>query len=212
MTVIVFAPHPDDEVLGVGGTLARYAENGERTVVVIFSTGRASHPLHKERIIVQTRKDETLAAHKELGVSETIFLDLDEVTLQEDIIEKEIILKLHDLIKRERPRQLFTPAIDDLHPDHRTVTRAILQLHSQYSLTCPLYSYIVWNPLPLLKRGEPRLVVDISGTNRRKLAAIRSYKSQWLSMYQLVPVVLFKTFIAGLRYGHRWAEVFSQIR
>jgi LmbE family N-acetylglucosaminyl deacetylase len=212
MTIIVFAPHPDDEVLGVGGTLARYAEAGERTVVVVFSTGRSSHPLHKERVIVQTRKEETMAAHKELGVSETVFLDLEDTRLREEIIEKETILHMHDLIKKERPKKLFIPAIDDLHPDHRAVTRAVLQLYSQYSLTMPVYTYINWNPVPIFKRAQPRLVVDITGTNRKKLSAIKAYRSQWVSMYQLVPVVLIKTFFAGLRHGTRWAEVFPQVR
>ena len=81
MTVLVLAPHPDDEVLGVGGTLARYAAQGERTIVVIFSNGTASHPLHKENYIKRTRKEEALSAAKELNVSETIFLMLEDAKL-----------------------------------------------------------------------------------------------------------------------------------
>ena len=45
-----------------------------------------------------------------------------------------------------------------------------------------------------------------------KLEAIKAYRSQWVSMYQLVPIITVKSFLAGLRYGHRWSEVFYQIR
>lgn len=212
MTVIVFSPHPDDEALGVGGTIAKYAQAGERVIVVVFSAGTASHPLHKERLITRARKEEALASHKALGVSESVFLMLDDNRLKESIIENEIILKLHDLIKKEKPGKLFIPAIDDIHKDHRAVTHAILQLHSQYELTCPVFTYTIWNPLAVFKRGQPRLVVDVTDTHRAKMAALGEYKTQWISIYQLTPVVVVKAFLAGMRYGCRWAEVFLQVR
>jgi N-acetylglucosamine malate deacetylase 1 len=212
MTILVLAPHPDDEALGVGGTLAKAAANGERTIVIIFSTGAASHPLHKEKVITKTRKDETLASHKALDVSESIFLMVDEFNFKEEIIEKGILLQVADIIKKEKPTKIFMPALDDLHSHHRVVSHMMLQLYSQYGLTCGLYTYSVWNPFSLLKRSQPRLVVDITGYQQHKINAIREYRSQWLSMYQLVPVVLIKTFFSGLRYGHRWVEVFIQVK
>jgi N-acetylglucosamine malate deacetylase 1 len=212
MTVLVLAPHPDDEVLGVGGTLAAYASKGIRTVVVIFSTGAGSHPLHKENVITRRRKEETLAAHKQLNVSETIFLMYDEFNFREELIEKEGIAKLHEIIKKEKPTKIFMPAIDDLHAHHRAVSHLMLQLYSQYELECGLFTYSIWNPVAFLKRSQPRLVVDVSQQHHTKLVALREYRTQWLSLYQTVPVLIVKSFVSGLRYGYRWVEVFIQVK
>ena len=62
--MLVFAPHPDDEVLGVGGTIAKRAKQGVKVVDCIVTQG-------KDHWI---RKNEALEANHELGISETIFL------------------------------------------------------------------------------------------------------------------------------------------
>lgn len=212
MAILLLAPHPDDEALGAGGTLAKYAAAGERVIVVIFSSGQGSHPLHKEHVITRTRKEEALAAHKILNVQETVFLMLEDTNLKEEVADEKISKMLLDLIKNEKPSKIFMPALDDLLPDHRAVSHLMLQLHSDESMACPIYTYGVWNHLSFLKRAQPRLVVDISAHQRQKLEAIRAYKSQWVAMYHLVPFVLLKSFFSGLRYGYRWVEVFVQVR
>jgi LmbE family N-acetylglucosaminyl deacetylase len=219
MTIIVFAPHPDDEVLGTGGLLARAAAAGERTVVVIFSAGIGSHPLHKEHLITRRRDQETKEAHKVLGVSECVQLKLRDSyryfgdgLLKQEIIDHEIIPRLHDIVKNEKHPRLFIPAIDDIHSDHKAVAHAAIQMHVQYALSCPVYTYTIWNPLAIFRRSKPRLVVDISDVQAKKAEAYKAYRSQWLSMYQIVPLVTIRTFLAGMRYGYRWAEVYLQVK
>ena len=212
MSILVLAPHPDDEVLGCGGTIAKYAKAGEKVIVAVFSSGAGSHPLHKEHVIIKTRKEEAEEVHRTLGVKETIFFMLDDFNFKQELVDKEIILKLYDIVKKEKPTKIFMPALDDTHAHHRAVGRIALQMHSQYSLRCSLYTYSIWNPLSLLKRSQPRLVVDVSAEQQQKTQAYRLYKSQWVSLYQLVPIVTLKSFFAGLRYGCRWAEVFIQLK
>lgn len=212
MTVIVFAPHPDDEVLGTGGLLAKAHAEGERTIVIVFSTGTGSHPLHKKNLIIRRRKAETAEAHAIIGVSESVFLDLEDGVLKEHIIEQEIIPKLYDIVKKEKNVRLFMPAIDDMHTDHRAVAHAVIQMHVQYAMKCPVYTYTIWNPLAIFRRSKPRLVVDISESHAKKVEAYKAYKSQWISMYQLVPIVTVRSFFSGMRYGCRWAEVYLQVR
>ncbi len=212
MTILVLSPHPDDEVLGLGGTLAAAAEAKERTIVVIFSNGVGSHPLHKEKLIIKTRKEEALEASRILGVSRTEFLLLQDLDLRREIVEKDVLEKLWTIIKEEKPTKIFMPALDDMHSDHRAVAQSMLQLYAQYDMKTRIYTFTIWNPLSFLKRSEPRLVVDVSTQQHKKLEAIRAYKSQWVSLYQLVPIIWIKTFAAGLRYGYRWAEVFIQVR
>lgn len=212
MTVLVLSPHPDDEALGCGGTIARYSKDGEKVIVAVFASGTGSHPLHKEHFIARTRKAEAESAHKILGVSKSVFFELDEFDFKNELLEKEVIPKLGELIKKEKVTKVFMPAIDDTHNHHRIVSHAMLQTYSQYELECHIYTYSIWNPLSILKRTQPRLVVDVTETQQLKLEAIREYSSQWLSVYQLLPIIAIKTFFSGLRYGCRWAEVFIQIR
>ena len=69
MRIIVFAPHNDDEVLGVGGTIAKYSASGNEVFICEATKGKSEE-------IVKMIRSEALEAHKILGVKETIFLDL----------------------------------------------------------------------------------------------------------------------------------------
>ena len=68
----VIAPHPDDEVLGVGGTMARLASEGREVVVAIVTRGEP--PIFSESFVEQGRR-EALEAHELLDVRKTLFLD-----------------------------------------------------------------------------------------------------------------------------------------
>ena len=70
--VLVIAPHPDDEVLGVGGTMARLSDAGAEVHVAIVTTGRA--PRFAAEQVAQVRA-EAAAAHAVLGVTATHYLD-----------------------------------------------------------------------------------------------------------------------------------------
>ena len=66
MKVLVFAPHNDDEVLGVGGTIAKYTQSGNQVIVCEVTSGSNEN-------IVKKIKKEALQAHKLLGATETVF-------------------------------------------------------------------------------------------------------------------------------------------
>jgi len=70
--VLVIAPHPDDEVLGCGGTIKRLTDSGVRVTVLVASRGKKT--LYSEEKIINVRK-QALNAHRVLGVSETFFFD-----------------------------------------------------------------------------------------------------------------------------------------
>ena len=79
MRVLVIAPHPDDEVIGVGGTMAKRTEEGHEVYVCVVT--KAFPPLFSEEIVEQAR-NECREADKSLGVVETSFLDFPAVTLE----------------------------------------------------------------------------------------------------------------------------------
>lgn len=206
MTIIVCAPHPDDEMLGMGGTIAKLSAAGERVVVVIFTLGESSHPWQRRATINKTRKQEATDANRIAGTAEVIFLELNDLAIGTEVVEKNMSERFARLIEEEKPRALFTTAIDDVHADHQSVARFVIYVGKKHNI--PVWMYTVWNPLHIVRRGEPRLVVDITPYFRKKWRAIQAYKSQKVSTFQLIPTVMLRGFFNGLRYKKHMAEVF----
>ncbi len=121
--VLVVAPHPDDEVFGCGGMLAWHGKLGASVRVVVLSDGAAGDPGHRDERIVETRKRESLAAGKVLGLSDYRFLDLRDGHLGS-------VADLHVRLAREleefEPELVYGPSPQELHPDHRATARALI--------------------------------------------------------------------------------------
>ena len=117
MNVLVIAPHPDDEVLGCGGTIHRLAGQGHRVTVAIATRGWS--PLYSPQSVEQVR-DEARRASDHLGVAELRFLDLP-VTQLKDLPAHKINKVFVDLLEGCRPDLLLLPFPADRHEDHRQV-------------------------------------------------------------------------------------------
>ncbi|MDO8660733.1 MAG: PIG-L family deacetylase, partial [Candidatus Woesearchaeota archaeon] len=77
-TILTICAHNDDQIVGAGGTLAKYAAEGKRIRTVICSFGESSHPHLKREIIVERRVKESLRADKILGGSGVAYFGLAE--------------------------------------------------------------------------------------------------------------------------------------
>src|SRR5699024_7653013 len=113
MRILVFAPHNDDEVLGVGGTIAKYALEGHEVHVCEITSGG-----NPER--TKLLKDEALRAHKILGVTNSIFLDLPVVGLM-NMPTKELNKAIYDTVVKVKPHIVYIPHKGDMHIDHTIV-------------------------------------------------------------------------------------------
>ncbi|HLR19115.1 MAG TPA: PIG-L deacetylase family protein, partial [Staphylococcus sp.] len=113
MKILVFAPHNDDEVLGLGGTIAKYVDEGHDVYVCEVTSG-------KDKKRLENIKNEALEAHKILGVTDTIFLDLPVVALA-DIPTKELNKAMHEVVQKVKPDIAFIPHKGDMHIDHKMV-------------------------------------------------------------------------------------------
>src|SRR4030042_759227 len=116
-TVLSIAAHNDDHVLGAGGTLAKYARQGKRIRTVVMSYGESSHPHLKKEVIIKTRLDESFRADKVLGGKGVVYLGLKESNFLSEFEEKGVVKRLVDIIEKEKPSMIFTPGLDDFHPD-----------------------------------------------------------------------------------------------
>jgi LmbE family N-acetylglucosaminyl deacetylase len=179
--ILVIATHPDDEVLGCGGVMARHADAGDDVHVLVVTRGIPE--LFPPEVIEGTRF-ELARAHAVLGVRTVRFLDfpapgLDAVPLYEvaDAIERAV----RDL----RPSIVYCPHQGDLHGDHKAAfwatlvaVRPVTDHRVSRTLCYETLSETEWAaPLP----GDafvPTVFTDITTTLGRKLRACRCYLSQ----------------------------------
>lgn len=181
MRILIIAPHPDDEVLGCGGTIAKFAAEKHEVTVAIMT--KAKPPLFSEDYIAQGRR-EAKEAHKLLGVKETIFLDLPaaELDLTSHGLVNQAISKLLNDIK---PDMMFVPFVGDLHLDHQRLfisslvaARPISKTYPRKVLAYETVSETNWNAPYLAPGFHPTVYIDISDFLKQKLQAFATFKSQ----------------------------------
>ena len=211
-SVLVLCAHSDDQVLGAGGTLAKYADEGKKVHVVIFSYGEKSHPWLKKHIIPGTRVQEAHDAENVLGIATTEFLGLTDQKVKEEIVAAEIEGKITGLFKKRKPGIIFTHTPDDPHPDHRAISFFVQKLAEKMAFKGPVYCFDVWTPVAIKSRHLPKVFIDISGTFSKKIRALRCFKSQWMTMISLMWSIYWKAIKNGRQNRMKYAEVFYKLR
>ena len=209
-TVLVFAAHNDDQVIGAGGTLAKYAGEGVNVKSIIFSFGEGSHPHLKPEVIIQKRIRESLDADRILGGSGVAYLGLKEGKFRDEFVKKNIHRRLLDMIRKERPAKIFTHSVNDRHPDHRAVADLVVEMLP--GIACPVYTFEIWTPFRLRNRYAPKLLVDISGTFATKMKSIFAHKSQRIAIGNLLLSIFFRAKMHGVSHGYKYAEVFDKLK
>lgn len=181
MKVLVIAPHPDDEILGVGGTIAKRTAAGDEVFVCIATKG--CEPLFRKEFIEQGR-DEAKRADSFLGVKETIFLDFPAVML-ETVPRYELNGKIGEVIRRIQPDEVYIPHRGDMQLDHQMVVdAAMVALRPKYEhVVKRVYAYETlsetgWNIPNTANEFIPTVYEDISDTLGQKLEAMEIFKSQ----------------------------------
>lgn len=120
--ILVVAPHADDEILGVGGTMARNIEEGNEVYVCIVTHGEK--PLFSDEVVAKIR-EETIAAHKFLGITNTFFLEFPAVML-EQIPRYQLNDKIMRVIHEVQPDEVYIPHAGDMQKDHQIVSEAAM--------------------------------------------------------------------------------------
>jgi len=182
MKVLVVSPHPDDEVLGAGGTIARLSSEGHEVTVAIATKGW--EPLFARAQVEQVRA-EARKANEILGVKSVRFMDLP-VTKLSVIPKHELNERFERLIDEVEPELAFLPFFGDRHEDHRQVFDACMVAlrpagkgkHVKRILCYETVSETHWSAAYIEPGFQPQVWVDISGQLSVKLEAMRTYKSQ----------------------------------
>jgi LmbE family N-acetylglucosaminyl deacetylase len=186
MKILVLAPHPDDETLGCGATMARLADEGHEVVVgLITGQGEAPHPLYGPGGFKLIRT-ELAAACQVLGVARVEAINLPTVLLP-DMPKHVLNAAILGLIEQEEPEILFVPFPLDLHGDHRQVFHAASIAWRPYlplgRLIREVYCYEVPSEthlnIPYVEQGFiPNVFFDVTAQIDRKMEAFSCFRSQ----------------------------------
>lgn len=182
MNVLVFSPHPDDDVLGCGGSIIRHTESNHLVTVVYMTSGEAGNIRYSKVELARIRENEARQASALLGTGEVVFLHNEDGYLT---YNKETLIPVINLIRSKQPDVVYVPHRSDGHKDHiatnEIVLEAIERAKSQFLqdvtgrpwLVKDVLCYEVWTPLQNITYVE-----DITPHMPRKLAALAVHQSQ----------------------------------
>jgi LmbE family N-acetylglucosaminyl deacetylase len=177
MRVLAIAPHPDDETIGAGGTIARHAAQGDEVLLCIVT--QAYSPPWPEGI-VETMRWQVETAGKILGIKRTFFLGFPTVKLN-TVPNAELTSALQKVVDEVRPEVVYTSSAGDVNQDHRIVFEATLVA------TRPLPGSAVRRVLcyegsPSGRFGNapfaPNVFADIEAFLDKKLEAMKCYQTE----------------------------------
>lgn len=209
MTTIVFAAHADDEIIGVGGTIAKLAKK-EKVIVVIFSYGAniwgrltSWPPWLSKQELTKRRVAESKKAGDILGVTETIFLGINNLKKE---VNEELKKKIINIIKKYKPKKIFYHSAKDGHPDHLAVTKIMNEIVSKLEKKPEVLKFQI--NLFDFSNKEPSWIYDVSDEYKLKLKALKQFKTQIIWTIPLKPIVMLKGIVFGKRSNAKFAEYF----
>ena len=181
--VLVIAPHPDDELLGCGGTLLRRKSEGAILGWVIMT--KISEETGWSKNSVQERENEIEQVRKGLGVQPEHMFQLGFPTTKLDTFPMgELIAKVSEVFQTFQPEEVFIPHQGDVHSDHRITFEAVSACTKwfRYPSVKRVLAYETLSEtefsLDSSKAFQPNVFVDISQHLEQKLALLRIYASE----------------------------------
>lgn len=196
---LVLAPHPDDETIGPGGTVARLAASGTEVEVVILTDGEATPGTGLGmREVARRRRSEAVEACCRLGVGPPHFSGHPDGGLEQRVAE--LAGELGALVPGLAPEAVFLPWFGDGHPDHLAVTSALARAGLPDRVD--VWAYETWTPLPANHLVDISPVIDLK---RQALAAHRTASGAF-DIEAMVGLNRYRS-VHGLA-GQGWAEAF----
>ena len=188
MNILVVAAHPDDEVLGCGGAIAKHTQNGDQVHILILAEGATSRNPNRDRQLFASELStlETAAhqASKILGVDSLFLYDFPDNRMDScDLLD--IIKVIEQAIDQYQPQIVYTHHAGDVNIDHQLIHRAtvtacrpIPNQSVQTLLFFEIPSSTEWQTSGSALPFIPNWFVDISETLECKLKALEIYESE----------------------------------
>jgi LmbE family N-acetylglucosaminyl deacetylase len=180
--VVVISAHPDDEVLGCGGTLFKHKKNGDQVAWIIVTNVLSEHGFSEERI--RSRQEEIKKVEKLIGIDQVFKLDFPTAKLDTTHLNA-IISKISAAFTSFEPEIIYTMNRSDAHSDHRVIFDAVAACTKSFRypfikqvLMYECLSETEFAPALPEKVFIPNYFVDISGFMDKKLEAMKVYESE----------------------------------
>jgi len=221
MKTLIIAAHPDDEVLGCGGTVARLASEN-RVTTLILGEGVTSRdiPQHDEDTTLADLKKQCEKSNSILGVEKVFFTNFPDNKF-DTIPLLDIVKSIEKIIEKCKPDMIFTHHYGDLNIDHRITQQAVLTAARPFGknpvkkiLSFEILSSTEWNIQGAATTFFPNTWIDISKTIQTKLDAMREYHNEMCNYPHPRSIEGIKILASqrGLEVGFNYAEAFHLIR
>lgn len=209
MNILVIAPHPDDEVLGMGATIKKLSKKNKILLCVVSEGASAQY---EDKKMIDIRRNACIKAGKILGISDFEFLNFPDMKL--DIIPHlEINIQLEKIIRKYKPEIVYTAPPNDLNKDHQKVFESTLvatrPMSSEVkSLLCYEVSSLVKIPF------FPTVYENIISEFSTKVKAFKVYKSEVMKFphHRSIEAIENRAILRGIECGLSKAEAFQLIR
>ncbi|MCH5259491.1 MAG: PIG-L family deacetylase [Lachnospiraceae bacterium] len=222
MKVLVVAAHPDDEVYGMGGTMAKLAAQGHEVHVLIVTDGCTAQYADRPDLprIIKRKRDEALEANQLLGVQQVHFGIFPDMRL-DTVPHVEVNRLIEETVDAVQPKAVYTHFYGDVNLDHQMVYRSTLVAVRPVPGQCvrELYCYRVpssteWSPQLGHTVFLPNVMTDISGFEDVKERALLAYQTEARAYpHPRSPRYIRETDQArGLEWGLGPAEAFWLLR
>ncbi|MEQ3511902.1 PIG-L deacetylase family protein [Pseudoalteromonas sp. BZB3] len=220
-SVLVVAPHADDEILGCGGVIAKHLEAGDKVYIAVMTNAAVGAPELFSPESIENIRAEAKRSHDLLGVTDTIYYDFPAPQL-EQYPQYKIASALNKLIREKQIDTLFIPHKGDLHLDHGVIYNACLVAARPVPGQCVKHIY-AYETLSETEWGHPtaeavfvpRKYIALSEYQfEQKLAAMSCFESQLKDFPNTRSLEAIRN-LAGLRgatVGVNYAEAFDIIR
>jgi LmbE family N-acetylglucosaminyl deacetylase len=186
-SILVVAAHPDDEILGCGGTITRLAREGHEVRIVILAEGMSSRYSHREDADPQQLQHLHARAQQaadKVGAKELVLCKFPDNRL-DTVPLLDVVKTVEDLVARFRPEIIYTHHPGDLNVDHGVVHRAVLTATRPMAGQCvrDVYAFEVpssteWAFQRLEPSFRPNVFMDITDSLETKIAALACYDTE----------------------------------
>jgi LmbE family N-acetylglucosaminyl deacetylase len=182
-TVLVVAPHPDDETLGCGGTLIKHLGAGDQVYWCIFTDMRASPNYCPEQCQCREKTIERVSSG--YGFTAVLNLGFPPAGLDQ-IPQQSLISKFNQVIESIKPDTIYVPFVYDIHSDHRITAETVLSATKPFRapyikrlISYETLSETDLNPSPNSIQFKPNYYVDIEKTAEKKYQLLDHYRTEF---------------------------------
>lgn len=199
MNVLVLSPHPDDDVLGMGGTMIQHRKNGDAVHVTYITSGERGVPGEPADRVLVMREAEAGVAAQITGAGPLMFWREPDGGFKATTDHRRMLMRY---LESQQIDLVYAPPLNDSHPDHIETARLASYVCRRANI--PLQYYETWTPIT-----RPVIMHDITAEITAKRAAINCHQSQMLRNPFLEAMTALNHYRGLMLKRSMYAEVFG---